>query len=82
MNFASVRIDINSDPAPLSCGTDQPVQGTDWTGCFAANMDKLLVDKGAYIIEIFAEFSVGSAPASMESGEESAMSSVVSEIHA
>jgi hypothetical protein len=83
MNFASVRIDLNSDPgAPLSCGSDQAVHGTDWMGCFAASMDELLVDKGAYIIEIFAEFGVGSAPASLESGEEAAMTSVVSEIHA
>jgi hypothetical protein len=83
MNFASVRIDLNSDQgAPLSCGSDQSVNGSDWTGCFAASMDELLVDKGAYTIEIFAEFSVGSAPTSLESGEEEAMTSVVSDIDA
>jgi len=83
MNFASLRIDLNNDVgSPLSCGTDQPVQGTSWHGCFAATMDELLVDKGNYIIEIFAEFETGSAPAGLATGETDAMNSVISEIQA
>jgi len=45
-------------------------------------MDELLVDKGNYIIEIFAEFETGSAPAGLATGETDAMNSVISEIQA